>query len=66
MSLGNRKAVEALPRPTQNVNKRPDGWARARIDDGAPFVLPPALGDLLRIISTESRREEEGFVGWMT
>jgi hypothetical protein len=46
------------------VNKRPNGRAQARSDSGAPFMLPPALDDFLRIIRAEHRREKGRFVGW--
>jgi hypothetical protein len=48
------------------LERRADGSATLRIDDGVPFVLPPMLADLLDVLAVDSGRSDDGLVGWKT
>jgi hypothetical protein len=51
---------------TLEIKPRPDGLCDVRIDAGQQFKLPPALADLLSILSLNGGQSDDRFVGWKT
>jgi hypothetical protein len=47
-----------------DIKPRPDGMADIRIDGGKRFTLPPALADLLTVLSIDNGLSEDSLVGW--
>jgi hypothetical protein len=48
------------------IKPRSDGSSEVRIDAGRIFTLPPALGDLLSVLSLAGAASDDGLVGWKT
>lgn len=48
------------------IKPRSDGLCDVRLDAGKQFKLPPALADLLAILSLEGGASGDGLVGWKT
>ena len=46
------------------IKPRPDGMADVRIDGGKQFTLPPALADLISVLSIDNGLSDDAFVGW--
>jgi hypothetical protein len=46
------------------IKPRPDGMADIRIDGGKRFTLPPALADLMTVLSIDNGLSEDSLVGW--
>jgi DNA-binding response OmpR family regulator len=51
---------------TLEINLRSDGLSDVRIDAGKKFNLPPALADLLSILSLNGGTSDDRLVGWKT
>jgi hypothetical protein len=51
---------------TLEIKLRSDGLSDVRIDAGKKFSLPPALADLLSILSLNGGTSDDRLVGWKT
>jgi hypothetical protein len=51
---------------TLEIKLRSDGLSDVRIDAGKKFSLPPALADLLSILSLSGGTSDDRLVGWKT
>ena len=57
---------ELKPVLTLSIAARSEGGFLVRIDLAKPFVVPPIPGALLRILSADAGRSDDGLVGWKT
>ncbi len=57
---------ELRPASVLTIEARPEGDWFVRIDLRKCFTVPPVLGALLRILSADTGKSNDGLVGWKT